>query len=126
MKKKVLVPGGTGAMGVYLVPELLKMGYQVDVTERRTTPPLVPTQATWDYVERMKAVAERTGLPFGLIKRGGLSDANHMSDFCEVCVDSLGPTGDFDHSDREYLRIETIEPSTRFAYELICDLAEER
>lgn len=31
MKKKILVPGGTGAMGVYLVPELLKMGYAVDV-----------------------------------------------------------------------------------------------
>ena len=31
MSKKVLVPGGTGAMGVYLIPELLKMGYQVDV-----------------------------------------------------------------------------------------------
>ena len=31
MSKKILVPGGTGAMGVYLVPELLKMGYEVDV-----------------------------------------------------------------------------------------------
>lgn len=31
MSKKILVPGGTGAMGVYLVPELLKLGYQVDV-----------------------------------------------------------------------------------------------
>ncbi len=29
--KKVLIPGGTGAMGVYLVPELLRMGYAVDV-----------------------------------------------------------------------------------------------
>ncbi len=29
--KKILVPGGTGAMGVYLVPELLKLGYRVDV-----------------------------------------------------------------------------------------------
>lgn len=29
--KKVLVLGGTGAMGVYLVPELLKMGYRVHV-----------------------------------------------------------------------------------------------
>lgn len=28
-QKKILVLGGTGAMGVYLVPELLKMGYQV-------------------------------------------------------------------------------------------------
>lgn len=109
-----------------LITHAESLGYQVEVTVRKTTPPLVPTEKTWAYVERMKAVAERTGLPFGLIKRGGLSDANHMSAFCDVCVDSLGPTGDFDHSDREYLRIETIEPSTRFAYELICDLAEEK
>ena len=31
MKEKVLVLGGTGAMGVYTVPELLARGYQVDV-----------------------------------------------------------------------------------------------
>lgn len=29
--KKILVVGGTGAMGVYLVPELIKLGYAVDV-----------------------------------------------------------------------------------------------
>lgn len=29
--KKILVLGGTGAMGVYLVPELASMGYRVDV-----------------------------------------------------------------------------------------------
>ena len=28
--KKVLVLGGTGAMGQFLVPELLELGYQVD------------------------------------------------------------------------------------------------
>ena len=28
--KKVLVLGATGAMGMYLVPELVSMGYQVD------------------------------------------------------------------------------------------------
>lgn len=31
MKKKILILGGTGAMGVYLVPELLEMGYAIDV-----------------------------------------------------------------------------------------------
>lgn len=30
-EKKILVLGGTGAMGVYLVPELATMGYKVDV-----------------------------------------------------------------------------------------------
>ncbi len=32
--KKVLMLGGTGAMGVYLAPELLELGYQVYVTSR--------------------------------------------------------------------------------------------
>ena len=31
MMKKILLIGGTGAMGVYLTPELLKKGYKVDV-----------------------------------------------------------------------------------------------
>lgn len=29
--KKVLLLGGTGAMGIYLTPYLLDMGYKVDV-----------------------------------------------------------------------------------------------
>ena len=35
--KRVLVLGGTGAMGVYLVPKLAGMGYKVDVaaTDKR-------------------------------------------------------------------------------------------
>ena len=31
VNKKILLMGGTGAMGVYLIPELLKLGYKVDV-----------------------------------------------------------------------------------------------
>lgn len=31
MAKRVLVLGGTGAMGRYAVPELLRLGYKVDV-----------------------------------------------------------------------------------------------
>lgn len=33
-KKKVLLLGGTGAMGVYLAPELIKLGYEVHITTR--------------------------------------------------------------------------------------------
>ena len=60
MKKKILVPGGTGAMGVYLVPELLKMGYQVDVVSLdamiSTHPNLTYIQANAkdpDYIETL-------------------------------------------------------------------------
>jgi nucleoside-diphosphate-sugar epimerase len=33
-KKRVLLLGGTGAMGVYLAPELLRLGYEVYITSR--------------------------------------------------------------------------------------------
>ena len=33
-QKKVLLLGGTGAMGVYLAPELLRLGHRVDITSR--------------------------------------------------------------------------------------------
>ena len=101
-------------------------GYGVEIITRRTSPALIPTEETLAYVERMKAVADRLGRPFYLKKRGGLSDANHMAQFCPVCVDSLGPTGDLDHSDKEYLKIDTIIPHTEFAYELVCDLAKDK
>ena len=48
MKKKILVPGGTGAMGVYLVPELLKMGYQVDVVSLDT---MISTDPNLTYIQ---------------------------------------------------------------------------
>lgn len=34
MKRRVLILGGTGAMGIYLVPELLSLGFEVIVTSR--------------------------------------------------------------------------------------------
>ena len=34
-KRKILLLGGTGAMGVYLAPKLVDMGYQVFVTSRK-------------------------------------------------------------------------------------------
>lgn len=34
-KKRVLMLGGTGAMGMYLAPEMIKLGYQVYITSRK-------------------------------------------------------------------------------------------
>ena len=101
-------------------------GYQVTFDVKKTTPALVPDERTMAYTERLRAVAERMGRSFGLKKRGGLSDANHLATCGPICVDSLGPTGDFDHSDREYLEIATIQPFTEFAFEVLCDLANEK
>jgi len=108
-----------------LIRHAQHQGYRVEIHSRKSKPALIPDEKTLAYVERMRAVAERMGKPFGLKKRGGLSDANHMAACGPICIDSLGPTGDFDHSEREYLNIDTIEPYTQFAYALLCELAEE-
>ncbi len=34
-RKKILMLGGTGAMGMYLAPEMIKLGYQVYITSRK-------------------------------------------------------------------------------------------
>ena len=34
-KKKILMLGGTGAMGMYLAPEMIKLGYQIYITSRK-------------------------------------------------------------------------------------------
>ena len=48
MNKKVLVIGGTGAMGVYLIPELLSLGYEVDAM---TADDVVSTQKGLRYIK---------------------------------------------------------------------------
>lgn len=49
MAKKALLIGGTGAMGVYLAPELLRRGYSVDVTSR------------FDHVDSQKKITHLKG-----------------------------------------------------------------
>ncbi len=49
MNRKVLLMGGTGAMGVYLIPELLKLGYEVDVM---TLDSIVSDQKRLRYIQK--------------------------------------------------------------------------
>ena len=85
---------------------------------------MMPTEKTHAYIKRVTELAAKNGIDFYTKKRGGLSDANHISACGPICVDGLGPTGDFDHSDKEYLEISTIEPNIRLTYLMLCDLAD--
>lgn len=98
-------------------------GVVVETVNQLTMPALTPTEKTLAYLGRVKTMAEGLGLPFYVKKRGGISDANHIAACGPVCLDGLGPTGDFDHSDKEYLELSTIEPSIQLACGILCDLA---
>ncbi len=99
-------------------------GVGVEYSDMRDTPPLVPSEKTLEYEARLARLGECLGVPYKSKKRGGLGDANHIAAFCPVCVDGLAPTGDFDHSEFEYLEISTVEPNLRFAHGMLEDLAD--
>lgn len=90
----------------------------------RSAAAMMPTEKTHAYIKRVTAMAAANGIDFYTKKRGGLSDANHICAQGPICVDGLGPTGDCDHSDKEYLEISTIEPNLKLVYLMLCDLAD--
>ena len=93
---------------------------------RRATPPMEPSEKTYALCELAKEITEDMGYPFKLKKRGGLSDANHLSACGCATLDALGPTGDFDHSEDEYLELSTSEPNLDFSCQLLTKLAEKK
>lgn len=101
-------------------------GVGVTFVAEKLSPPMEPDERTLAYVEHIRALSEAHGIPFKHKGRGGLSDANHITACGPICVDGLGPTGDFDHSEKEYLEISTIVPNVQFAWLLLCDLAEQK
>lgn len=64
MSQKILILGGTGAMGVYLVPELLHMGYQVHVIS------LDEKKSDHPHLVYTKADAMDDGVLYGLLQNG--------------------------------------------------------
>ena len=65
MNEKVLVLGGTGAMGIYTVPELLARGYQVDVI----------SHDDWKMVNKNVRYFQKNGLDDDVLKE--MLDENH-------------------------------------------------
>lgn len=111
------------AMLEQLKEHAAQAGVGVEVSFRSSAA-MMPTEKTHAYIKRITAMAAANGIDFYTKKRGGLSDANHISACGPICVDGLGPTGDCDHSDKEYLEISTIEPNLKLVYLMLCDLAD--
>ncbi len=97
---------------------------RVEFIEERKLPALTPSAKGKAYLRRLKELAKKHGFPFATKPRGGVSDANHIAACGTVCIDGLAATGDFDHSDKEYLELSTIVPNVEFSYLMLCDLVD--
>ena len=111
------------AMLEQLKTHAAEAGVGVDV-KLGSSAAMMPTEMTHAYIKRVTALAAANGIDFYTKKRGGLSDANHICAQGPICVDGLGPTGDCDHSDKEYLEISSIAPNLKLVYLMLCDLAD--
>ena len=94
-------------------------GTHAEIVEKALQPSWSQSEQGYRFIERVAEIAERNGLPFETHVRGGLSDANHLSAYCPVIMDGMGPFGEFAHSEREYTTLDSFEPCVRLLLSIL-------
>ena len=88
-------------------------GITVTVEKTDCIPPMPCTDATRELVNRIEEAAKLEGFTLSWVDAGGGSDANHIAEAGVPVIDGVGPAGSAFHTDREYLRVDTIEERVR-------------
>ncbi|WP_456384684.1 M20 family metallopeptidase [Desulfolithobacter sp.] len=94
---------------------------RLEITGQR--PVLEESTANKDLFTLAVKQAERLGISICREVRQGVSDANTMGEYIPV-LDGLGPIGEHDHSDREYMLKDSLPVRTRLLAALLPALAE--
>ena len=71
------------------------------------------TEKTRELVELINEAARLEGFEAGWVDAGGGSDANRIAQAGTPVVDGVAPAGGCFHSERECLRVDTIENRVR-------------
>lgn len=79
-----------------------------------------------ELFQGIRAEAERLGQPCTEELRSGVSDANTIAQLDIPVVDGMGPIGEGDHSDREYMIRESLPARVRLAAGSILRIWEQR
>lgn len=109
----------TDAQGIELNKMILDIceknvvdGIKLKVTGGINRPPMMKTLESAGLVEIIKSEAKKIGLNIEDIFTGGGSDASFTAGVGIPTVDGLGPVGGHQHSDKEYLEINTLPERT--------------
>ena len=89
-------------------------------------PSFIPSDNAKKYINHVENLAKNNGFDFKHALRGGVSDANFISQFGAICLDGLGPSGNLAHCDKEYMVISSIMPYFELSKLLIKDLADKK
>ena len=99
-------------------------GIGIDIPAVKRSQPLIPSEKGWEYIRHVAELTAANGIRFSTRARGGLSDANRMAKFGAICLDGMGPAGGSDHSDREYMNVDTVKEAYDLSMLLLTDLCD--
>lgn len=88
-------------------------GITVEATRVSKSPAMPCTDATKELVEIVNRAAKEEGYDATWVDAGGGSDANRIAQVGVPVIDGVAPAGASFHSEREYLRVDTIENRVR-------------
>lgn len=78
-------------------------GTSSEIRISSSRPPMAPNAGIESLYSLVLENSRRYGLPLGRETRGGVSDANFIAALGVPVLDGLGPCGDLDHSENEYI-----------------------
>ncbi len=109
-----------------LTKEAEERGIKTEITGLTHKAPLIPSEKAENYFIHMKEILEKNGINCIFRARGGLSDANIIGALGAICIDGMGPSGDFCHSVSECMDIDSVIPAFNYSKIIISDLAEKK
>lgn len=94
-------------------------GITVEAHRASVSPAMPCTDKTRELVELINEAARLEGFEASWVDAGGGSDANRIAEAGTPVVDGIAPAGGCFHSEREYLRVDTIESRVRMLSRLL-------
>ncbi|NBI67923.1 M20 family peptidase [Pseudoflavonifractor sp. 60] len=101
-------------------------GVQVEIVSHEAAAAWTKTPASLKHIAHIRDIAQKLNIEFNEQDRGGLSDANHLSQCGNICGDGFGPHGALIHSEKEFTVIDSVQPCVRLLCAVLKDLAEQK
>ncbi|WP_028574829.1 M20 family metallopeptidase [Desulfonatronovibrio hydrogenovorans] len=116
-----------------ILEEIRKIAGQTRVPGTRTemrvisSRPAMPTSRNMERLYQLvEGAAQKVGVPIAREIRGGVSDANFIAATGTPVLDGLGPCGDLDHSDQEFIIKKTLPQRAALVAQSILEVMSEQ
>lgn len=99
----------------HIVSQVTTPGVACSLETTGKRPPMEASEGGLRLFSALQHIGDTLGVPVKQERRGGVSDANTIAAMGIPVLDGLGPSGDQDHSTREYMVISSLPQRTTLA-----------